>query len=206
MKKSIVLFLFFLTVPFLFADEITDLLDKAKMQYSNNETEALIKSIDTIKEKLKKKDSNYSSLDAQEVSLNRLKVTPEKYVNKPLKVRGVAISSSGFDKLKYYNNDKEYGVVVTNIEQNEIFYNFLDEGKIVFVMDDSLVDILLDEIPVGYSHYFNIWTEPVYKYSYYLSSYSPERFCYIAKIIKLESVEYNIYSGAVADTGELFEN
>ena len=118
----------------------------------------------------------------------------------------MAISSSGFDKLKYYNNDKEYGVVVTNIEQNEIFYNFLDEGKIVFVMDDSLVDILLDEIPVGYSHYFNIWTEPVYKYSYYLSSYSPERICYIAKIIKLESVEYNIYSGAVADTGEFFEN
>ena len=107
MKKAIVLLLFFLTVPFLFADEITDLLDKAKMQYNNNETEALIKSIDTIKEKLKKKDSNYSSLNAQEVSLNRLKVAPEKYVNKALKIRGVAISSSGFGKVKYYNNNKQ---------------------------------------------------------------------------------------------------
>ena len=104
-----------------------------------------------------------------------------------------------------YNKKNEYGVLVRNLLMNQSFPNFLNEGKIVFVMEDKLVDKLLDEIPPGYSYYYNIWTEPVYEYSYYLTDYSPRRICYIAKIIKLEAVEYNKYTEVKVDTGEFIE-
>lgn len=108
--------------------------------------------------------------------------------------------------MEYYDKPGEYGVVVRNIIMNDSFWADIDEGKMVFVMDENLVDKLLDEIPPGYSYYYNIWTEPVYKHSYYLTQYSPERICYIAKIIKLEAVEYNKYTEVIVDTGEFIEN
>lgn len=55
MKKIISLFLFIFSIPFLFADEITDLLDKAKMEYSKNDTESFIETLDLIKNKTGKK-------------------------------------------------------------------------------------------------------------------------------------------------------
>ena len=203
MKKIISILLISLLFSFLFADEITDLFDKAKAQYNNNDTEAAIKSIDTIKGKLKNKENNNSSSETLEVSFNRVKVTPEKYNGKALKIRGVAISSSGFKKMNYYDKENEYGVSLFNITQNDFFPSYLDDGKMIFVMDENLVDQLLDIIPAGYSYYYNIWTEPVYEYSYYISSYSTIiHGCYIAKIIKLEAVEYNSYTNTIIDTGE----
>ena len=203
MKKSISILLFFLMIPYLFADEITDLLDKAKEQYSKNGTEAVIKTIDTIKGKLKNKQTNNSSSETLEVSFNRVKVTPEKFNGKALKIRGVAVSSSGFKKMNYYDKDNEYGVYLYNITQNDFFPAYLDNGKMIFVMDENLVDQLLDIIPAGYSYYYNIWTEPVYEYSYSISKYSSTiSGCYIAKIIKLEAVEYNSYTNEIFDTGE----
>ena len=206
MKKLIsLLFIVTIVVSFVFADEITNLLDKAKEQYNNNETESLIKTIDSIKEKITKKEVNTNSVDIVEVGFNRLKVSPEKYVGNSLKIKGTAISSSGFHKLDYYKKSDEYGVSLTNVAQNDYFPAYLNEGKLIFVMDDSFVDKLLDLIPVGYSAYYNIWTEPVYEYTYYLSQYSPARKCYIAKIIKLEPIEYNNYTGQTFDTGEYIE-
>lgn len=203
MKKIISILLISLLFSFLFADEITDLFDKAKAQYNNNDTEAAIKTIDTIRGKLKNKQIDTPSLDSLEVGFNRVKVTPEKFNGKALKIRGVSISSSGFKKMNYYNKENEYGISLWNITQNDYFQAYLDEGKMIFVMDESLVDQLLDIIPAGYSYYYNIWTEPVYEYSYYLSKYSSSAStCYIAKIIKLEAVEYNSYTNTIIDTGE----
>ncbi len=199
------LFIATLMVSFVFADEITNLLDKAKEQYNNNETESLIKTIDSIKEKITKKEDATNLDEAIEVGFNRIKLTPEKYVGKPLKIKGTAISSSGFEKIDYYTKNNEYGVYLKNVAQNGYFPAYLNEGKLVFVMDDSFVDKLLDLIPVGYSAYYNIWTEPVYEYTYYLSEYSPARKCYIAKIIKLESIEYNKITGQTFDTGKFIE-
>ena len=207
MKKKIFIIMCFFIVPFLFGDEITDLLDKAKVQYANNDREALIKTIDTIKDKLKNEETKKPSSEAVEVSFNRLKLTPEKYENKALKLKGVAISSSSFMKLENYNKKNEYGVLLSNVAQNDYFSAYLQDGDICFVMDDTFVDKLLDIIPTGYSYYYNIWTEPVYAYSYYLTSYSTtKRICYIAKIIKLEAIEYNKMTGQIFDTGEFIEN
>lgn len=206
MKRLFSLLIITLVVSFVSADEITNLLDKAKEHYNNNDTESLIKTIDSIKEKITKKEVNTNSVDVVEVGFNRLKVSPEKYVGKSLKIKGTAISSSGFEKLDYYKKNDEYGVSLTNVAQNDYFPAYLSEGKLIFVMDDSFVDKLLDLIPVGYSAYYNIWTEPVYKYSYYLSQHSPERICYIAKIVKLEVISYNQYSGKIVDTGKFIED
>ncbi len=207
MKKlfSLLFCILFISV-IAFADEITDLLDKAKVQYNNNDTEAVLKTIDSIKGKLKKEKTFTNSDDSLEVGFNRLKLTPEKYVGKALTIKGVAIASSGFEKMDSFNKSNEYGVVVRNLIMNDSFSAYLSEGKMVFVMEDTLVDKLLDEIPVGYSYYYNIWTEPVYTYSYRITTYSPERICYIAKIVKLEAVKYNKYTEEKIDTGEFIEN
>ena len=202
MKRNFLIILLFFIIPFLFADEITDLLDKARDQYNNNDKEATIKTIEIIQKKLKIKEKDNPSLETIEVSFNRLKLSPEKYENKALKIRGVSISSTGFTKINYYNKDNEYGVNLWNITQNDYFPSYLNDGKLIFVMDDSLVDNLLDIIPEGYSYYYNIWTEPVYKYSYYHTMSYIERFCYIAKIIKLEAIEYNRITNNISDTGE----
>ena len=147
MKKKIFIIMCFFIVPFLFGDEITDLLDKAKVQYANNDREALIKTIDTIKDKLKNEETKKPSSEAVEVSFNRLKLTPEKYENKALKLKGVAISSSSFMKLENYNKKNEYGVLLSNVAQNDYFSAYLQDGDICFVMDDTFVDKLLDIIP-----------------------------------------------------------
>ena len=184
-----------------FAEEdLTILLDKAKTAYINNNLEESKKFVKEYYDKISIIISNSGKEDFEEVDFTRLKTFTSKYENKKIKLSNISISLA--NPLKTADG-KYYRISVNTLNQYDSFFNL--EGKensLIFIVSETLLEKLMDEIQAGYVGYYNIYTDTIY-HTIDKDSIGLKTDYYFARIIKLEGITYNNYSGTTKLSGKI---
>ena len=201
MKKILFCFMLILFSSVVFAEEdLTILLDKAKTAYINNNLEESKKFVKEYYDKISIIISNSGKEDFEEVDFTRLKTFTSKYENKKIKLSNISISLA--NPLKTADG-KYYRISVNTLNQYDSFFNL--EGKensLIFIVSETLLEKLMDEIPAGYVGYYNIYTDIIY-HTTDKDSIGLKTDYYFARIIKLEAITYNNSSGTTKLSGKI---
>lgn len=198
MKKLLVVFIIISLVNILYADNVSDLLDKAKESYLANDIDQTLSYIDDAKSEIKKSEVIKNSSEVEKVEFSRLKNFPSRYCSKKIILTDTAIGSTDIGK-KF---DDCYRITVSTINQSASFYDDpYDNGSLFFIISESLLEKLMNYVRAGYVGYFNVYTDPIYSYKV-KELYTEEKVYYVAKITSLEILNYNSYEGSSYPTGD----
>ena len=203
MKKFYSLFFIILFISnFIFAEDYSYLFDEAKKQYKEGHYEASLNILSDINKKITQLEQTSKKDDYEEVSFTQLHNFPKKYIDKKIRLSGVAISSSNLTDVVL---DNKYACYVFSLNQSSSFptYFFDDKLSLVFVLSEELVEKLIETIPAGMVGYFEICTDKIYEYqspSKYISDKKTP--VLLAEIVSLESLTYNQYTNLTYKTGD----
>lgn len=199
MKKKVFTFVMTIClVSILYADTVSDLLDKAKESYLSNDKHQTLLYLEDAKSEIKKSEIQKSISEIETVEFSRLKNFPSRYFDKKIIVTNTAIDPT---KIGEKFNDC-YRITVSTCNQKSYFIaEPYESGSLFFIISENLLEKLMDKVPAGYVRYFNVYTDTIYSYIE-KDPYRKDYIYYVAKITSLEVLSFNSYDGSSYSTGD----
>ena len=194
LKKLFLIVLAVFIVNTVSADEIMDLLDEARDSYEEGEIQETINTLQTVLFALEKEKRSSMS----EVSFTKFYNSYEKYNGKRVKILDASISPEAGEPFEGY-----YRISVSSLTQRPTFWaEPYEKVSLFFVISKKLLKQIEETIPKGYVGYFNIYTDKIYTYVDDDISRSKPKKYYVARIKKLEILDYNESNRTTKTTGE----
>jgi len=198
MKKNFIILTLLFLSSFIYADSIQDLFNDASNSYAEKNIDKTIEILEKITNDLKMKKIKSNTDEIETVEFTRLKNFPSRYEGKKIKLLDTAISSKVGKK---FNGD--YRIEVSTLNQSSYFLDEpYEDGKLFFVISESLLEKLMDKVAAGYVGYFNVYTDKIYPYIEGKSYWDDKKTFYVAKIVSLECLSYRRNLGTTIATGE----
>ncbi len=194
LKKIFFILLAVFVVNIASADEIMDLLDEARASYEEDDIQNTISTLHTVLFALEKeKRSTYN-----EVAFNKLYNSYEKYNGKRIKLIDASISPEVGEAF-----EDGYRISVSSLTQKTTFWaEPYDKTALFFVISRKMLKELEETIPKGYVGYFNVYTDKIYTYTDSELTRSKNKKYYVARIRKLEILDYNEKTKSTKSSGE----
>ena len=194
LKKIFLILLTVFVVNLVSADEIMDLLDEARASYEEDDIQNTISTLHTVLFALEKeKRSTYT-----EVAFNKLYNSYEKYNGKRIKLIDASISPEAGEAF-----EDGYRISVSSLTQRPTFWaQPYDKTAMFFVISKKMLKELEETIPKGYVGYFNVYTDKIYTYTESELTRSKNKKYYVARIRKLEILDYNEQTKTTKSSGD----
>lgn len=200
-KKSSILLLGFVFLSFAYADSLSDLLDNAKKSYLNNDISKTLEYLNTAKNELEKITFATNVSEYETVEYSRLLNFPSRYKGKKIKLKHTFLSPTGIEREKKMDGNY-YPIRVSGIYASDSFPGApYEDGALFFIIGENLLDKLMDNIQGGRG-YFNIYTDKIYEYI--KKDYRTDKIQYIAKIVSLEQLTYDLFKEEPETTGVIW--
>lgn len=200
-KKSSILLLGFVFLSFAYADSLSDLLDNAKKSYLNNDISKTLEYLNTAKNELEKITFATNVSEYETVEYSRLLNFPSRYKGKKIKLKHTFLSPTGIEREKKMDGNY-YPIRVSGIYASDSFPGApYEDGALFFIIGENLLDKLMDNIQEGRG-YFNIYTDKIYEYI--KKGYRTDKIQYIAKIVSLEQLTYDLFKEEPETTGVIW--
>lgn len=200
-KKICILLLGVLFLPCVYADSISDLLDNAKKSYLNNDVSKTLEHLNTAKNELEKITFATNVSEYETVEYSRLRNFPARYKGKKIKLKYIRLSPTGIEREKKMNGNY-YPIWVSGIYASDPFPGDpYEDGALFFIIGENLLDKLMDNVQGGVG-YFNIYTDKIYEYI--KKDYRTDKIQYIAKIVSLEQLTYDLFKEEPETTGVIW--
>ena len=193
-KKFLLILTAIFMVNCVFADEIMDLLDEARASYEEDDIQNTISTLHTVLFALEKeKRSTYT-----DITFSKFYNSYEKYNGKKIKLLDASISPEAGDAF-----EDGYRISVSALTQRPTFWaEPYDKTTLFFVISREMLKELQDTIPKGYVGYFNVYTDRIYTYTDPEVSRSKSKKYYVAKIKKLEILDYDERTKSTKSSGK----
>ncbi len=172
------------------------LLEKALDNYKKGNVEEAKKQLELFLSKLNNEKELKKIETSDIVEFNKIKNFPSRYLGKKLKLNNIVLSSNVGEKI-----NECFSIRVTTANRSSTIHDWaLKEGSIIFVISEKLLEKLIENLNSRNEAYFNLYTDKIYKWEKEVP-YMPSETYYVAKIIRLEKIEYNWLTNESKSTG-----